>query len=95
MRRLTRSITSIILVVALIAAAVIFIPRLAHTCDNCKTFFVGTGYYANILSNAISTISGEANKVLCRECAATEHALAIATGTPLEDFQRPLFETAD
>ena len=91
--RKTKSLISTLLVVAIvIAAAVIFVPRLAHTCDNCDKFFVGTGYSANIVSNAISSISGENEKILCRECAAIEHALAIATGKSLKDFQRPLFD---
>lgn len=83
---------AIVLVVGiLVGAAVIFLPRLCHTCDNCADFFLGTGYYANIVSNTITSLSGQENKILCKDCAAKEHALAIAAGKSLEDFQRPLF----
>ena len=92
MNKLKRNIGPLVIVALVVAVALIFIPRLAHTCDNCGTFFVGTGYMANIVSNAFTTISGEDDKILCKECAAREHALAIATGKSLADFQRPLFE---
>ena len=31
------------------------------------------------------------DKILCRECAESDHALEILTGKSLEDFKRPLF----
>ncbi len=92
MRCLFRSITSVLLTVALIATAAVFVPRLAHICDNCDTFFLGTGYTANVASNALTYISGQEDKILCEDCAAKEHALAIAAGKSLSDFKRPLFE---
>ena len=92
MRKLTRLIALIVLVAIVAAAGVVFVPRLTHTCDNCDTFFVGTGYTANILSNAISSISGGEEKILCKDCAAKEHALSIVTGKSLNDFRRPLFD---
>lgn len=92
MRKTTRLISTLIVLALLAAVAVIFVPRLTHTCDNCASFFVGTGYTANVVSNAISSISGEDEKILCKDCAAKEHALAIATGKSLNDFKRPLFE---
>ena len=78
-------------VVAVIALLVILVPRLTHRCDNCDTVFFGTGYYANDLSNVVTSVTGQADKVLCEECAAQEHALAIAFGKKLEEFKRPLF----
>lgn len=95
MRKTRRLIATLVAAAIIIAAAVIFVPRLAHTCDNCADFFIGTGYTANVVSNAISSITGAEDKILCKDCAAKEHALAIATGKSLTDFQRPLFEQSE
>lgn len=94
-RRIERLIVTLAIVAVVVATAVVFVPRLTHTCDNCASFFIGTGYSANVISNAISSISGENEKILCKECAGKEHALAIATGKSLSDFQRPLFEKSE
>ena len=92
MRYHVRGIISVLLIAAVVVAAVVFVPRLPHTCDNCGEFFVGTGYEANVVSNALTQLSGQEDKILCKDCAAKEHALAIATGKSLSDFKRPLFE---
>ena len=92
MKNMIRFLVAVILVAAIVVAAVIFVPRLTHTCDNCADFFVGTGYSANIVSNALTSLSGESDKILCNVCAAKEHALAIASGKSLNDFKLPLFE---
>lgn len=92
MKKLTRFIAILVVLAIVVAAAFIFVPRLTHTCDNCAKFFVGTGYRANIVSNAITSLSGGEDKILCKDCAAKEHALAIAAGKSLKDFQLPLFE---
>lgn len=91
MRRPMRGIVTILVVAAVIAAAIVFVPRLTHTCDNCGDFFVGTGYTANVVSNALTSLSGQEDKILCKDCAAKEHALAITAGKSLDDFKRPLF----
>lgn len=85
-----RLVTVLLVVAVLVAAGAFFIPKLTYHCDNCDKFCVGAGYSANILSDAISSISGRAAKVLCEDCAAQEHALAIATGKTIEDFKLPL-----
>ena len=95
MRKSTRPIATILIVAIIVAALVIFVPRLAHTCDNCDSFFIGTGYTANIVSNAITSITGQEDKILCKDCAAKEHSLAIAAGKSLSDFKRPLFGDED
>lgn len=92
MTRAVRAVIATVLVIAIVVAAVIFAPRLMHYCDNCADFFIGTGYHANVVSNAITGLSGQEDKILCKDCAAKEHALAIAAGKSLKDFQRPLFE---
>lgn len=91
MSKIVRSLVAILVVGALVVGGVVFVPRLTHICDNCASFFVGTGYYANAVSNALTSLTGQDSKILCRACAAKEHALAIAAGKSLTDFQCPLF----
>lgn len=91
--RINGKVIVIALVIILaITGGVIFTPRLVHHCDNCDKLFVGTGYYANGVSNALSSLNGNGDKILCRDCAETNHALEILAGKSLEDFRRPLFE---
>lgn len=92
MSKTVRAIAAVTAIAILIAALVFFVPRLAHTCDNCGDFFLGTGYRANVISNAITSLSGQESKILCKNCAAKEHALEIAAGKSLDDFKRSLFE---
>lgn len=86
-----RTIVVALAAVVLIAAAVVLVPRLTHACDNCGDFFVGTGYTANAVSDVITSITGQEDKILCEDCAIKEHALEIAMGKSIEDFKRPLF----
>ena len=87
---------SVLLVIALLAAAgIVFVPRLVHQCDKCAGTFVGTGYSANVVTDLITDLTGRDAKILCRECAMKEHALAIAAGASLKDYQLPLFETEE
>lgn len=82
-----------VLVAAIVVGAVaVFAPRLLHNCDNCGKFFVGTGYYTNIISSTLAEWTGGVDKVICGDCAARDHALAIAAGQSIEEFKRPLFE---
>ena len=82
-----------VLVVAIIAGAcAVFGPRLLHNCDNCGAFFIGTGYYTNIISSTLANLTGGEDKVICGDCAARDHALALAAGQSIEEFKRPLFE---
>ena len=91
MNQTIRTLTSLVIIAALVIAGIVFIPRLTHNCDNCGNFFVGTGYYANVVSNALTSITGQQDKILCNDCAAKEHALSIAAGKSLDEFKRPLF----
>jgi hypothetical protein len=95
MKKPIKAIVTVILLAAIVAAGVIFVPRLANTCDNCGKFFLGSGYTANVVSNTLTTLTGQDDKILCKECAAKEHALAIAAGKSLDDFKRPLFEAKE
>lgn len=85
-------IALVVAVAIVVGAAVFFIPKLTHSCDHCGQFFFGTGYRANIISNTITDITGKKDKVLCVDCAVKEHALAIATGASVSDFEIPLFD---
>ena len=84
-------IIAAVLAVVLLAGAVLLGFQLVHRCDNCDKVFFGTGYYANAITDALSTLNGNGEKLLCRECAETDHALEILAGKSLEDFRRPLF----
>ena len=92
MRLKLSRIIELAIAVVLVLAAIYFLPKLIHTCDRCDKFFIGTGFEANIVSDAFSTVTGNESDVLCKECAKTEHALAIATGKSVNDFRLPLFE---
>lgn len=89
-------IVAIVLAAAiLVSAGIVFIPRLVHRCDNCDSTFVGTGYYANVVTDFLTAVTGEEEKLLCKDCAMQEHGLAIAAGKSLKDFKRPLFESEE
>lgn len=91
----TIRLISILLVLAiLVAGGAVLGPRLIHRCDNCDRAFVGTGYYANVISDSVSSLFGNDSKILCSECAGISHALELMAGKSLGDFRRPLFENA-
>lgn len=87
-----RVIAIVVIAAILIGAGVVFVPRLVHHCDRCNKLFIGTGYYANILTNTMSSLQGNDGKILCSECARNDHAIEIFAGKTLDDFRRPLFE---
>ena len=86
-----KKLFSFILVVALIAAGVVLGPRLVHKCADCETFFLGTGYYPNVVEELV----GNGDQVICKACAEKQHAIAITLGKDVSDFQRELFENTD
>lgn len=85
-------IALVVVVAILVGGVVFFAPKLMHTCSHCDEFFFGTGYRANIISNTLTDIAGEKDKILCVDCAVKEHALAIAAGASVSDFEIPLFD---
>lgn len=89
--RVIRIIAIVAVAAVVITGCGIFGPRLIHRCDNCDKTFFGTGYYANVLSDALASLHGSDGKILCRACAETNHALEILAGKSLDDFKRPLF----
>ena len=87
----SRWLVTAVVVIAVAVLLIVFVPRLSHHCDNCDAFFIGTGYYANDVSNVVSSLTGQEDKILCEECATQEHALSIAFGKTVDDYKRPLF----
>lgn len=82
-----KKIISLVVVVAIVAAGIIFIPKIVHTCDDCEKLFIGAGYEPNIVADFLS----EEEQIICKECAETQHALSIAMGMSLEEFKRDVF----
>jgi len=83
-----KKIISLVVVVAIIVAGIIFVPKIAHTCDDCEKFFLGAGYEPNIDEDFLSS----EEQIICKKCAEKQHALSIAMGKSLDDFKRDLFE---
>lgn len=90
-----RLIAFVLVIAIIVGACVVLGPRLLHNCDNCGEFFVGTGYYTNIISSTLTNLVGGEDKIICKDCAAKDHALAIAAGQSIQDFKRPLFEQTE
>lgn len=88
-------VSTLLVIALLVSAGIVFVPRLVHQCDKCASTFVGTGYYANVVTDLITDLTGRDAKILCKECALKEHKLAIAAGASLEEYQRPLFEAQE
>lgn len=84
-----KKIISLVLVVGmLVLAGLIFIPRLAHNCDECGEFFIGTGYEPNVLTELIV----DDDAIICKECAEKHHAVEISLGKNIDEFKRGLFD---
>ena len=83
-----KKIISLVVVVAIIIAGIIFVPKIAHTCDDCEKFFLGAGYEPDIVEDLLSS----EEQIICKKCAEKQHALSIATGKSIDDFKRDLFE---
>lgn len=83
MKKIISTVLTLAIVVGLLA---FFGPKLLHTCDDCEEFFVGTGYEPNALLDLI-----DESDTICRDCAEKHHAVEIALGKELEEYQKPLF----
>ncbi len=83
-----KKLIPLVVVAAIVIAGVIFVPKLAHTCDDCEKFFIGAGYEPNVVSELLSS----KEEIICKDCAETQHALSIALGKTVDDFKRDLFE---
>ncbi len=85
---LMKKIISLVAVVAIVIIGIVFVPKLAHTCDDCDKFFVGAGYEPNVVADLLSSDE----QIICKDCAEKQHAISIGLGKSLDDFKRDLFE---
>ncbi len=82
-----KKIISLAIAAILVIAAVSFVPKLIHTCDDCGKFFVGAGYEPNIIEDFFAT----EDQIICKDCAEKQHKLSLAMGKTLDDFKIDLF----
>lgn len=82
-----KKIIALVVIVAVVIAGVVFVPRVVHTCDDCGKFFIGTGYEPNVVGDLLS----KEEQIICKDCAEKQHAISIALGKSLDDFKRDLF----
>lgn len=83
-----KKIISLVVIIAVVAAGIVFVPKIAHTCDDCGKFFIGAGYEPNIVEDLFS----KDEQIICKKCAEKQHAVSIAVGKSVDDFKRDLFE---
>lgn len=83
-----KKLFKLVVTIAFICAIVYFGPKLVHKCDGCEEWFVGTGYEANILADAIS----DDDQTICKPCAEKQHVVETTLGKPLDDYKKKLFE---
>ena len=83
-----RKLIALAVVVVVVVAAIVFVPKVVHTCDSCDTLIFGAGYEPSLVESLLSS----EDKVVCRDCAEEQHALEIALGASVEDYKRELFD---
>lgn len=83
-----KKIISLAVIVVIVIAGIVFVPKVVHTCDDCEKFFIGAGYEPNIVEDLLSS----EEQIICKKCAEEQHALSIAMGKSVDDFKRDLFE---
>ncbi len=82
-----KKIVSLVLVAIVVIAGIVIGPKVIHTCDDCEEIFFGAGYEPNIVEDILS----EEEQIICKDCAEEQHAISIAMGKSLEDFEREVF----
>lgn len=89
-----KKIVSVIVVLAIVAAGVVFVPKLVHKCDDCGEVFVGVGYEPMALSDLAAdlNLTDKEMEVICEECAEKHHAAALLLGKELDEFKLKLFD---
>ena len=83
-----KKIISLAVIVVIVIAGIVFVPKVVHTCDDCEKFFIGAGYEPNIVEDLLSS----EEQIICKKCAEEQHALSIAMGKSVDDFKRDLFK---
>ncbi len=74
--------------VVFICAVVYFAPKLIHKCDDCETWFVGTGYETNIIAD----VASDTDQTICKSCAEKQHIIETTMGKSLDEFKKGLFD---
>lgn len=82
-----KKLISLILIVVIIAAGIVFVPKLVHKCDSCDETFFGAGYEPAAVVDLLS----DKESVICKECAEKQHIIEIGLGKSVEDFKKDLF----
>ena len=83
-----KKLFKLLLTIALICAIVYFAPKLVHKCDGCEQWFIGPGYEASVLVDAVT----DDDQTICRDCAEKHHIVEVALGTSVDDFRKNLFD---
>ena len=83
-----KKICGLLLIIIFICVMIYFVPKLVHKCDSCEKWFVGTGYEANIIIDAVS----DDDQTICKECAEKQHIFGTTFGKSLNDYKKKLFE---
>ena len=83
-----KKISKPLLAIIFICAIIYFLPKLVHKCDSCEEWFVGTGYEANIIVDAIL----DEDQTICKECAEKQHIMGTTFSKSLDDYKKKLFE---
>ena len=82
-----KKLFKILLIIVFVCVIVYFAPKLVHKCDDCEKWFIGTGYEANVIADAIS----DDDQIICKPCAEKQHKIGTTFGKSLEDYRRKLF----
>ena len=83
-----KKLIKLLLTIVFICAIVYFAPKLIHKCDRCETWFVGTGYEANIIADVVS----DDDQTICKDCAEKQHAIETTLGKSLDEYKKKLFK---
>ena len=75
-------VTAVLLAVVLTFCAL----RLVHKCDTCDKLFLGTGYKPNAAKASAGV------RVVCKDCAAKQHAASAYFGDGLKEYRYGIFE---
>lgn len=77
----------IIAAVLVVILAVSIVPKVVHKCDACGEVFFGAAYDPG----ALNSLMNDSQEKICKDCAAEQHAVALAMGKTLDDFKKPIF----
>ncbi len=85
-----KKLVCIIVAFIVVALGAVFVPKLFHTCDDCQSFFVGTGYEPVAIAEWFT--DENENYAICKKCAQIHHVVEIQAGADVDDFKKGLFD---